>query len=145
MNIRCVSYVLSGLTAVDLADSSSLREARWALAQLDSAAGREPFSASLTPAYGVFYRGWLNWLRDGILSLQPAAARDPAETAAFERDSADLAAAFDESPTPFLAAYPGQAWWLRLPLLTIFVLVGAGPWLIAGIRRRRRAATSLSA
>jgi hypothetical protein len=103
-------YALYGLTEVDLADKSSLREARWALTRLESDAGRQPFSAGLKPAYGVFYRGWLNWLRGGILSLQPSTARDPAEEAAFERDSADLAAAFDESPTPFLPAYPGQAW-----------------------------------
>jgi hypothetical protein len=103
-------YALYGLTEVDLADESSLDEARWALTRLESDAGRQPFSAALKPAYGVFYRGWLNWLRGGILSLQPSTARDPAELAAFERDSADLATAFDESPTPFLPAYPGQAW-----------------------------------
>ena len=96
-------YALYGLTAVDLGDAG---EARWALSHLDSAEGRAPFPADLSPAYGVFYRGWLNWLRGGILSLSPRGARDPA----FDRDSADLAAAFDASPVPFLAAYPGQAW-----------------------------------
>ncbi|GAA2604340.1 hypothetical protein [Paractinoplanes durhamensis] len=100
-------YALYGLSHVDIGD---LDAARWALSRIDSAEGREPFDAGLTPAYGVFYRGWLNWLRGGILLHEPAATRDPAETAAFERDSADLAAAFDASPTPFLAAYPGQAW-----------------------------------
>jgi hypothetical protein len=108
-------YALYGLTEVDLGLGASdhddeLREARWALAKLDGDAGRAPFAADLVPAYGVFYRGWLNWLRGGILALQPAAARDPAEVARFERDSAEIGAAFDDSPTPFLAAYPGQAW-----------------------------------
>jgi hypothetical protein len=80
------------------------------LANLESEEGRAPFSAALTPEYGVFYRGWINWLRGGILSLQPASGRDRAELTRFESDSAALGAAFDDSATPFLAAYPGQAW-----------------------------------
>lgn len=97
-------YALYGLTAVDLGRNS---DARWALSHLESDAGRKPFDAGLTPAYGVFYRGWLNWLRGGLLARQPG---DPGLAAAVDRDSAELAAAFDASPTPFLAAYPGQAW-----------------------------------
>jgi hypothetical protein len=100
-------YALYGLTAVDLND---LDAARWALARLDSDAGRAPFTGEMPLRNGVFYRGWLNWLRGGILSLQPATSRDPAELRAFETDSAEIAAAFDASPTPFLAAYPGESW-----------------------------------
>ncbi|WP_299530832.1 hypothetical protein [uncultured Streptomyces sp.] len=90
--------------------SRALREARWALGRLDADAGRAPFSAELVPAYGVFYRGWTNWLRGGVLMLQPPGKRDAAEVRRFRADSAALAAAFDASPTPYLAAYPGQAW-----------------------------------
>ncbi len=100
-------YALYGLTAVDQAD---LPASRWALAQLSTDAARAPFAGDMPLPYGVFYRGWLNWLRGGILSLQPASSRDPAEVRAFETDSAALARAFDASPTPFLAAYPGQSW-----------------------------------
>ncbi|WP_051115276.1 hypothetical protein, partial [Paractinoplanes globisporus] len=96
-------YALYGLTAVNLGEAD---EARWALGFLESAEARAPFAAELSPAYGIFYRGWLNWLRGGILSLEPPGTHDPA----FERDSAELAAAFDQSPVPFLPAYPGQAW-----------------------------------
>src|SRR4051812_2633636 len=72
-------YALYGLTEVDLglaSPSSSradeLREARWALAALSTAEGREPFASPDVPLpYGVFCRGWVNWLRGGILSLQP--------------------------------------------------------------------------
>ncbi|MEU6712089.1 hypothetical protein ABZ897_11490 [Nonomuraea sp. NPDC046802] len=83
-------------------------EARWALQRLDSPAGQAPFSPGLTPPHGVFYRGWTNWLRGGVLALQTR--RDPAETRRFAEDSAALAAAFDASTSPFLEAYPGQAW-----------------------------------
>ncbi|MGK5678278.1 hypothetical protein [Actinoplanes sp. URMC 104] len=101
------SYALYGLTAVDQRD---LAAARWALSHLVSDAGRAPFTGDMPLQYGVFYRGWVNWLRGGILSLQPTASRDPAEVAAFSSDAAAIAAAFDASPTPFLESYPGQAW-----------------------------------
>jgi len=88
--------------------TAALREARWALSKLDSDEARAPFSRELTPAYGVFYAGWTNWLRGGVLSLQPAADRDRSEVDRFTADSKALADAF--TTTPFLPAYPGQAW-----------------------------------
>ncbi|MEV8512104.1 hypothetical protein [Dactylosporangium sp. NPDC051484] len=108
-------HALYGLAWVDVGRhrtdrAEALREARWALSKLDAPQGTAPFSAGLTPRYGVFYAGWTNWLRGGILSLRDAAARDPAEVERFERDSRDLAAAFDASATPFLQAYPEQSW-----------------------------------
>jgi hypothetical protein len=108
---------LYGLTWVDLGRrgpaggrAQALREARWALERLDSPAGRAPFSPDLTPPYGVFYTGWSTWLRGGVLSLQPTGQRDPGELRRFTDDCAALAAAFDASASPFLTAYPGQAW-----------------------------------
>jgi hypothetical protein len=103
--------VLYGLTWVELGKrgvepARAADEAAWALSRVESPAGRAPFDASAIPAYGVFYAGWTNWLRGGLLTLRD----DPAERARFEADSQTLAAAFDASPTPFLTAYPGQAW-----------------------------------
>lgn len=109
--------VLYGLTAVNLGAgepasdrADELAAARWALARLETDAGRAPFRGEMQPQWGVFYRGWTNWLRGGILALQTPAGRDPAETARFRADSAALAKAFDESATPFLPSYPGRAW-----------------------------------
>lgn len=111
------SHVLYGLAHVELGlrapagrRAAALREARWALARLESPAGRAPFDPGLTPAYGIFWQGWTNWLRGGVLALQPAADRDPTETRAFAEASAAIGAAFDASVSPYLAAYPGQAW-----------------------------------
>lgn len=110
------SYALYGLAWVDLGiDHGGLREqalteARWALEHLDSEAGRAVFSPSLNPHYGVFYVGWSNWLRGGILKMQPADARDEAEVERFRLEEDNLAAAYADSQTPFLPAYPGQAW-----------------------------------
>ncbi|MEO6086368.1 MAG: hypothetical protein ABIQ18_24965 [Umezawaea sp.] len=105
-----LSWVEIGMRAPAGDRSTALREARYALARLDSPSGRAPFSEQLVPSHGVFYRGWTNWLRGGVLSLQPAGQRDPAESRRFDEDSAALGAAFDTSVSPYLAAYPGQAW-----------------------------------
>ncbi len=113
------SHVLYGLSWVDvglrqpegtLLHQRALSEARWALARLEAPAGQATFSAALNPPYGVFYAGWSNWLRGGILKLQPPNQRDAAEVERFETAAGALAKAFDDSPTPFLQAYPGQAW-----------------------------------
>ncbi|MGI5401309.1 hypothetical protein ACQEVG_18025 [Streptomyces sp. CA-135486] len=105
-----LSWVEIGLRDPAGKRAAALREARWALRQLDSPAGRAPFSANLVPRHGVFYRGWSNWLRGGILGLQTAGQRQPSELRRFADDSAALGAAFEGSASPFLHAYPGQAW-----------------------------------
>src|SRR5690606_27399519 len=69
-----------------------------------------PFDPGLTPAHGVFYRGWVNWLRGGLLKLQLPQERDPDQVRRFAADSAEIAEAFRDSATPYLEAYPGQAW-----------------------------------
>ncbi|MFL5804102.1 MAG: hypothetical protein ACJ8CR_20450 [Roseiflexaceae bacterium] len=94
----------------DALRTQALAEARWALGRLDTPAGRAPFSPALDPPLGVFYVGWSSWLRGGVLALQAPSDRPAAEIDRFETDCAALAAAFDRSPTPFLTAYPGQAW-----------------------------------
>ncbi|MEU4569666.1 hypothetical protein [Micromonospora sp. NPDC023956] len=110
------AHVLYGLARVELGmreparREESSREARWALSRLESPAGVAPFSPELTPPYGVFHQGWTNWLRGGVLALAPADRRDPVEVRRFAETSAALGAAFDASATPYLAAYPQQAW-----------------------------------
>ncbi len=105
-----LSWVELGMRAPEGERSAALREARWALAKLESPPGRAPFSPDLTPPHGVFYRGWTNWLRGGTLALQPPARRDPAELRRLADDSAALGEAFGASGSPYLEAYPGQAW-----------------------------------
>jgi hypothetical protein len=61
------SHALYGLAWVDVGmrrpaqdalRAQALAEARWALARLDTPAGRAPFSPALDPPLGVFYVGW---------------------------------------------------------------------------------------
>ncbi|WP_433059567.1 hypothetical protein [Dactylosporangium sp. CS-033363] len=105
------SHVLYGLTWIDVARrggdrAKAVREAGWALSRLDGPEGTAPFAEGLAPRYGIFYAGWTNWLRGGLLSLRD----EPGQRARFEADSREIAAAFDASPSPFLQAYPGQSW-----------------------------------
>ena len=58
------SHVMLGLGFTQLAQTGDLEvdlalaQARWALAQLRSSAGKALFDPGLKPAYGVFYAGW---------------------------------------------------------------------------------------
>jgi hypothetical protein len=113
------SHVFYGLSWVEVGmrvpvtdplRAEAIDEARWALDQLDSPAGRAPFSPDLKPTYGIFYAGWLNWLRGGILLIQPPEARNSDIARAFQTDCENIARAFDGSNTPFLTSYPSQAW-----------------------------------
>ena len=107
--------------------ATALREARWALARLDSPAGRAPFSPDLTPSYGVFYRGWTNWLRGGVLSLQPRRAARPGRGCAGSPTTPPRsAAAFDASAV----AVPG-----RLPGAGVAGRLDRGDRLAAAARR----------
>lgn len=101
-----LSWVQLGLSSPDRT-ADALREARWSLDRLNTTDGTAPFDRGLTPRYGVFHAGWTNWLRGGILALQPAESRDTRE---YTKTSTELAKAFDASGTPYLEAYPGQAW-----------------------------------
>ncbi|APE37502.1 hypothetical protein BOX37_30250 [Nocardia mangyaensis] len=101
-----IAWVQAAHTDPQLREEA-LREARWALDRMESEEGKAVFSAELQPAHGVFWAGWTNWLRGAILSLD---ATDSAEVQRFSEHSTALAQAFTEARTPFLQAYPGQAW-----------------------------------
>lgn len=113
------SHVLYGLAWADVGATATpnsplrrqaLAEATWAAARLDTPVGRSPFSPALDPPFGVFAVGWSTFLRGGIVALAPPAERATAEVARLTADCEALADAFARSPTPFLSAYPGQAW-----------------------------------
>jgi hypothetical protein len=113
------SYVLYGLAwveqgmAVPAGDplrAQAAGQARWALDQALTDEARRPFNEELDPPFGVFYAGWTNWLRAGVLLLAPPDQRDPALAAAFGHACDQIGAAFTRAHTPFLPAYPGAAW-----------------------------------
>ncbi|TCC10871.1 hypothetical protein [Kribbella soli] len=105
--------VLYGLSWVQVGIDDPARSAdataqvRWALDRIESTDGTAPFDESLQPQYGVFYAGWTNWLRGGLIALGHS---DAADRDTFTSESVEIATAFRTAKTPFLAAYPGQAW-----------------------------------
>ncbi len=112
-------YALYGLTWVEIGlrqsagtplHAEAVQEAAWALDQLGTGAGQAPFHRNMQPPYGVFYSGWSSWLRGGLIMIQSSEERSPVEGERFRADCLALASAFDQSETPFLSAYPGQAW-----------------------------------
>jgi hypothetical protein len=82
-------------------------EVRWALDRLAATDGTAPFDESLQPQYGVFYAGWTNWLRGGLIALGHS---DAADLDTFTSESVEIATAFRTASTPYLPSYPGQAW-----------------------------------
>lgn len=112
------SYALYGLSFTNLARAHQVdvatarREASWAIQHIHSPAGRAAFDPSLTPAHGVFYAGWSLLVRAQAAALmQPLPAPERAQ---LEQTANQLASAFsahlDAGISPFLQAYPQQAW-----------------------------------
>jgi hypothetical protein len=115
------SHVLYGLAWVNVGLQSApgsperqqaLSEARWTWETLGTPDLLRPFvrARTLSPAYGVFYTGWRNYLLAGILLLQAPAQLDAQELAIFEEQCDQIARALEANPTPFLQAYPGASW-----------------------------------
>jgi hypothetical protein len=146
------SHVLYGLAWCELASDgrvspdAALPEARWAAGLLHSPTGTAPFAADLEPRYGIFYAGWtlmLDVCVAAIDPLPPAAERSRVTTAAAEIADA-VTATLDAGGSPYLEAYPGQAW----PVDTVVALAAlASAGSVTGddhaeLRRRWVAATA---
>lgn len=116
---------LYGLTSTELLDSLQpcgfshfdldihqyLREADKALAEMNSETGRRIFSQNLPLAYGVFYRGWTNYLTGKRLEVSIALT----ETTSFHEENFQLncrevALAFEASEGPYLESYHTGTW-----------------------------------
>lgn len=107
-----LSWVEVGLRSAPETDlhNQAIQEAYWALEQIESPKGKAPFPFEQKPAYGIFYAGWSNWLRGGVLMLQTPEKRPKSEVEQFQKECKDIAEAFEQSDLPFLAAYPSQTW-----------------------------------
>lgn len=112
------SYALYGLSWVNVGlelpmedRAVALDQARWALSNIESDAGKAPFASSLDPPYGMFYVGWSNYLRSGIVAMQD----NPPEVEVLALQEAcdqivDSVSRSGEAGSPFVASYPGQVW-----------------------------------
>ena len=85
---------------------AAIKEAIYAYNYLDSPTGKEPFSANMEPAYGIFYNGWKNYLLANILRVQYPL--DSSLLKPFEINCSFIADAFSKNIFP--DSYPDNAW-----------------------------------
>lgn len=89
--------------------TKALKEALFALGNLESDQAKKTYSAVIKPKYGIFYQGWTNYLRAKILLLSSAKMPD---TVLHEFNSVcnEIEVSFKESRTPYLESYLGSSW-----------------------------------
>jgi hypothetical protein len=88
----------------------AIQEINWVLKELDSPKGKAPFNQNLNPAYGIYYRGWSNYVLGRKLKSLPPAKRIPADVALFRKNSTEIIQAQAKLKTPYLESYPFQSW-----------------------------------
>jgi len=111
------TYALYGLTWCELAMNESnnserykraLTEARYAYEQIDSEYAKSNFYIGLNPRYGIYYRGWKNYLLAKILSCQTI--KNELEIKKFALNCEEIADAFRSNNSPYLESYPNSSW-----------------------------------
>lgn len=86
------------------------QEALYAYGQINSQEGRSTFPENMTPAYGIFYHGWRNYLLAKLLQLPVMFPERASCLQEFKSNCAAIAKAMRQSSSPFLESYPSQAW-----------------------------------
>jgi len=87
----------------------ALREALWALAQMDRPDVQGRYDPNAKPRFGAFHAGWRNVLLGRIIEAQ-GAERDSILLGQFNRRCSEIAYGFAASSSPFIESYPGRAW-----------------------------------
>ena len=85
-------------------------EIDWALKEMDSEKGKRPFPEDGTPAYGIFYRGWTNYVLGRKLKLSPREGWDTLSVRQFHQNCEEIVSAFETSNSPFLESYSRACW-----------------------------------
>ncbi|PKP19324.1 MAG: hypothetical protein CVU05_11695 [Bacteroidetes bacterium HGW-Bacteroidetes-21] len=110
-------HALYGLTWAEIAKSETqksnlyihaLTEAIYAYNQINSAYAKRIFDIDLKPEYGVFYRGWKNYLLAKIIDSQ--FEKDTRIIHEFNSNCNEIAMAFSNSKSPFPESYWYSSW-----------------------------------
>ena len=88
----------------------AVKEALFALNNLQSDRAQRNFSKELKPQFGIFYQGWVNYLRGKILLLEANGASDTSVKNNFLFACSSINSILSNSKTPFLESYPGASW-----------------------------------
>lgn len=94
----------------DLPEGEAFREANWALAEMDSPQGRRIFNKDLPLPYGVFYRGWTNYLLAKKLAAIAPGSRPVKDAAEFQKNCDAIARALEQTSSPYLQSYRTGIW-----------------------------------
>ena len=113
--INCLYGLTWANTLSDLDQKSEIFnegiiELDWVLNQINSKEAKSVFDENLLLEHGVFYRGWTNILLANKLMLEEKGKRDPIEVEMYKKNCLEIAAAIDQSPTPFLESYQSLCW-----------------------------------
>lgn len=110
-----LSYALYGVSWVGVGKrvapgseirKKAIKEAVWALEHMENDVSKSSFEHKSKPSFGIFYTGWTNWLRGGILMLQTKDEYWEPMVDKFKSDAASIADAYNTSAFPFLETYP---------------------------------------
>lgn len=118
------SWINVGLQTTDLGvKQKAISEAEWTLQKIEESPVRHQFGNPDYLEFGIFYRGWVNRLRGGILLVQQKNNQELDQNilTTFTQESDVLANAFRNSHGKYLQSYPGKAWPAdSLPALSSF-------------------------
>jgi hypothetical protein len=112
-------YALYGLSWAELAQQltrkpdlqlKAIEEAIYAYEAIDADTGKQPFSESLSPAYGIYYSGWRNYLLSKLVSISGDFPGKTALALTFQQRCEEIATAFRSQQSPYLSSYYGQSW-----------------------------------
>ncbi|MCC7029322.1 MAG: hypothetical protein IT257_03380 [Chitinophagaceae bacterium] len=86
----------------------AVAEATNALHEIESEQGRRNFDQQLLPSYGIFYRGWHNYLWGKLLALQTAS--DQHDELRYETNCRQIAQALFRDGSPYPESYRHAVW-----------------------------------
>ncbi|MCB9284346.1 MAG: hypothetical protein H6563_09760 [Lewinellaceae bacterium] len=89
---------------------SARHELKWALSELTSEDAQRTFNKNLDPAYGIFYRGWSNYVLGRTLEVTPGNERDPDLVQDFRENCAEIFQALENRESPYLESYYQACW-----------------------------------
>ena len=86
------------------------QELDWVLAELTSEEARRTFNKNLNPEYGIFYRGWSNYVLGRSLEVIPRNEWDSLSVQQFRQSCSDIIHALGNRESPFLESYYQACW-----------------------------------
>ena len=106
------SKILNETTTIahDSPPSKVLLEIDQSLRAINSPTGRQVFDEDLLLPYGIFYKGWGNYLLSKKINLRVADEAEDEGVILYRRQCNIIAEAFQQAPSPWLESYRESAW-----------------------------------